>query len=467
MQYFKPGSVTEFVGDCMPFFHERTFHLYYLLDENHHRARNGYGGHQWAHAASDDLMHWRQYPLAVPVGDEGEYDYLSICTGSTFYHDGVYYAFYATRRLAEDGTCSEHLCRALSHDGIHFTKDPANPIASPGGWYDTRNFRDPVVFRDDATGLFHMLVTACVRTPEMPDRAGCLAHLVSSDLETWQQQPPFIDGLPGRAGFSIAPECADYFRWNDWYYLVYSDPPHATSYRMSRHVLGPWHAPVNDTFDTPMARVFKTAAFTGNRRLAVAFLASLANDRDDGRWEYAGNAVFRELVQHPDGSLGMKWPAEMVPPSGPPIDITTGAMLVSKSQAAQVVATDLPANVHISLMIRPGIDISYFGLRLCGAVDGRSGHQLIFAPRERTVRILSLDNPRTLSHRAITNVTGLDAPFTVDILITGGIVDICVDNRHCLCTRLPELRMDTMVVFNENGDVTFEDIVICPLLDHQ
>ena len=95
---------TQFVGDCMPFFHDGTFHLYYLLDEDHHRARNGYGGHQWAHAASDDLIHWRHYPLAVPVGDEGEYDYLSICTGSTFYHDGVYYAFYATRRLAEDGT---------------------------------------------------------------------------------------------------------------------------------------------------------------------------------------------------------------------------------------------------------------------------------------------------------------------------------------------------------------------------
>ena len=112
---------------------------------------------------------------------------------------------------------------------------------------------------------------------------------------------------------SVAPECSDYFYWNGWYYLVYSDPPHATTYRMSRDPLGPWLAPVNDAFDTPMARVFKTAAFTGNRRLAVAFLASLANDKDDGGWEYAGNAVFRELVQHPDGSLGMKWPVEMVP----------------------------------------------------------------------------------------------------------------------------------------------------------
>src|SRR5215210_4718852 len=111
MQYFKPEAATQFVGDCMPFFHEGTFHLYYLLDEQHHSARNGFGGHQWAHAASEDLINWRHYPLAVPVGDEGEYDYLSICTGSVFYHEGVFYAYYATRRVAEDGTRSEHLCR--------------------------------------------------------------------------------------------------------------------------------------------------------------------------------------------------------------------------------------------------------------------------------------------------------------------------------------------------------------------
>jgi hypothetical protein len=463
MQYFKPEAATQFVGDCMPFFHDGTFHLYYLLDEEHHRARNGFGGHQWAHAASNDLIHWQQYPLAVPTGAEGEFDYLSICTGSMFYHEGVYYAFYATRRVADDGTRSEHLCRATSTDGIHFVKDPANPIASPGEWYDVHNFRDPVVFRDERSGQFHMLVTACVRSPEIHERAGCLAHLVSSDLSTWRLLPPFLDGLPGRPGYYISPECSDYFYWNGWYYLLFTDPPHATTYRMSREPFGPWICPLNDALDTPMARVFKTAAFTGGRRLAVAFLTSLANHKDDGAWEYAGNAIFRELVQHDDGTLGMTWPVEMIPPSAPPLGDALGAIRLAGSQSVTI-TTDLPADARITLRISPGLGSTYFGLRLRGLAGGNKGYELLFAPRERTVRIFSADNPGTLKHRSITEIADLDRPFSVDIVLYGDIVDICIDHRRCLCTRLPEVRGDTLALFSETGEVIFEDIEVCPVI---
>ena len=120
----------------------------------------------------------------IPVGDEGDYDYLSICTGSVFYHAGILYAFYATRRVDEAGSRGEHLCRARSTDGIQFTKDPANPIVSPGGWYDTHNFRDPALFFDERAGEFHMLVTACVREPEVESRAGCLFLAALGSLRT-------------------------------------------------------------------------------------------------------------------------------------------------------------------------------------------------------------------------------------------------------------------------------------------
>jgi hypothetical protein len=49
MQYFKPQEPF-FAGECMPFFHDGVFHLFYLLDENHHQGKGGLGGHQWAHA---------------------------------------------------------------------------------------------------------------------------------------------------------------------------------------------------------------------------------------------------------------------------------------------------------------------------------------------------------------------------------------------------------------------------------
>lgn len=109
MQYYKPEA-PYFVGDCMPFFHDGTFHLFYLLDENHHQAKDGLGGHQWAHAATPDLIHWTHHPLAIPCTETWE---GSICTGSVLHHDQTYYAFYATRK--PDRT--QHLSLAISKDG--------------------------------------------------------------------------------------------------------------------------------------------------------------------------------------------------------------------------------------------------------------------------------------------------------------------------------------------------------------
>lgn len=45
MQYFKPHQENLSVGDCMPFFHNSVFHLFYLLDEDHHCKNDGLVGH--------------------------------------------------------------------------------------------------------------------------------------------------------------------------------------------------------------------------------------------------------------------------------------------------------------------------------------------------------------------------------------------------------------------------------------
>jgi hypothetical protein len=51
--------------------------------------------------------------------------------------------------------------------------------------------------------------------------------------------------------------------------------------------------------------------FAGNRALLVGFRCY-----QDG---YASQAVFRELVQHADGTLTTKWVPGMIPPTGPPL----------------------------------------------------------------------------------------------------------------------------------------------------
>ena len=192
MQYYRPGGLF-FVGDCMPFFHEGTFHLYYLLDENHHQAKGGLGAHQWAHASTRDLVRWEHHPLAIGITEERE---GSICTGSTFFHEGTFYGYYATRMLDR----TQHLSLATSSDSIHFEKQPPNPFASPPQGYSPYDYRDPCVFRDEESGLFHLLVTASLEPYALQGRGGCLAHLVSPDLAHWELREPFAHPrLPRRA----------------------------------------------------------------------------------------------------------------------------------------------------------------------------------------------------------------------------------------------------------------------------
>ncbi|MCL5997260.1 MAG: hypothetical protein M1546_14575 [Chloroflexi bacterium] len=459
MQYFKPPT-PYFVGDCMPFFSKGTYHLYYLQDENHHQGLNGLGGHQWAHATSTDLIHWQHHSLALAIDTDWE---KSICTGSVFYYDGVYNAYYATRLAG----WQERLCVATSTDGIHFTKAQTNPFMNPPQGYRPNHFRDPFVFRDESDGLFHMLVTASLTAADAHGRGGCLAHLVSGDLQQWKIREPFM--IPGYAG---VPECPDYFSWNGLYYLIFSIDGVA-HYRISQQPLGPWECPRVDTFDGPMARVMKTAAFTGNRRIGVAFLASLKDDRDDGDWLYAGNAVFRELVQHSDGSLGTRFVLEMTPagdvlsgnltPLTPGARVDTGSLCLHARQSfEEALLTGLPANTRLSMRISPQTPTACYGIAVRGNDVYRQRYEIALCPAEHKVDLRTptsgpFDERGGHTLRA---VDGLDRPLALEIIMTGDIIDICMDGRRCLVNRLPELHGDRLYLFCHNGQVTFSDIHI-------
>ncbi|MCA0455042.1 MAG: family 43 glycosylhydrolase [Chloroflexi bacterium] len=459
MQYFKPQD-PYFVGDCMPFYHDGTFHLYYLQDENHHQAKGGLGGHQWSHASTRDLVHWEHHPMAIPCTEDWE---GSICTGSTFYHDGMFYGFYATR-MASDRT--EKLSLAVSSDGITFEKTLPNPFAEPISGYSPKHYRDPFIFRDETTGEFNMLVTASLDPYLLYGRGGCLARLTSPDLKMWTVAEPFI--IPGgREHYANIPECPDYFQWNGWYYLVFSLDGKA-HYRMSRQPMGPWLRPAVDIFDdSNVAMVMKTAAFTGNRRIGVAYLACRRDEKDNGERMYAGHTLFREIIQHEDGTLGTKFAPEMVPAYGDKLDLPYSPMTMEVTGSAssidiravegQAVAAldNVPQNARISLTVKPAANSVEFGLWLRGSGDMERGYPLTVLPYERKV---------TLNQQSVSCVDGLDQPFTLEIILKDDIIDVCVDGRRCLIDRCYDLNGSRLFFFAQNAEVTFDNIEVAPLV---
>lgn len=430
MQYYRPHNQFN-VGDTLPFYHEGRFHFYYLLDRGHHSAKGGQGAHQWAHASSTDLVRWTMHPLAIPItrAEEG-----SICTGSVFFHGGTYYAFYASRLVGK----GEHLSLAKSTDAIHFTKTEPNPFLSASPRYGN-GFRDPHVFVEKRTGRFHLLVSTMLRE----GNRGCLAHYSSVDLKEWRDEEPFL--IEG----SEVPECPDYFEWNGRYYLIFSNGQVAR-YRMSKNPLGPWEKPQVDVIDGPAARVLKTAAFKDNRRIGTASIWPFG---------YAGWSVFRELVQLEDGSLGSKFPAEMIPETGHAVglelegDGDARRIRVDSRANARATLKAMPRNARIRLRIDGSAKA--VGLRLRASGDKGDGHEIRFFPAKREMAV-------TGGHR-LAEIGAMDGPFGVDIVMKDRILDVCVGGERTLVNWVPDLSGDRMVLYVEDGAAAFEQITVNPL----
>ena len=468
MQYFKPvGNL--FVGDCIPFFRDGTYYLYWLLDSAHHKSLGGLGGHQWALSTSADLKTWKHYPLALKIDESWE---KSICTGSVVFYKGNYYAFYATRLIngnpdsdqiknAANGIWSfvnEQLSYAISNDGIHFEKQKPNPFFTSAPGYSKRNFRDPKVFVD-RTGEFHLFVASEQEDPVMRHAAGCLVHLTSKDLKTWKVLDPVLTGQ------SSVPECPDYFYWKGWYYLVYSDNSN-TFYVKSKNAHGPWEAPRFQALNEDWSNVVKTAEFVHDRRIAASWIPSRLDSLDKNHEIFGGNMIFREIIQEPDGTLDTKFPKELIPETKPalPNKIYTDlqATLVNGNSvsvnspggvgAAHV--ENVPLNCRISLEIEPLGANEEYGLYLRSNEHAEGGYVLSFSADNKTA---------SLGNTTIKAVDGLNRPIRVDIVMKDGIIDVEIDQRRTIVNRTYEQNGSFAWFFAKHGKVNFKSIRISPL----
>ncbi len=454
MQYFSPKGNDLFVGDCIPFSHNGTYYLYWLLDSAHHSALNGLGGHQWTVSTTKDLKTWQHYPVVLGIDEDWE---KSICTGSVVYHNNKFYAFYATRLLV-DGKVNEQLSYAISDDGIHFKKQKPNPFYTSAPGYSTRDFRDPKVFVDK-DGLFHLFVSSRMNQSPIQPWNGSLVHMVSKDLKKWDVKAPVLTGQ------SSVPECPDYFKWNDWYYLIYGDGGD-TYYVKSKNPYGPWEQPDYQTLVEEWSNVAKTAEFKNNRRIAAAWIPSRKDNKDHTNERFGGNAVFRELVQLPNGTLGTKFPPEMLPEASSLLtlkllkdslvrELSGNSFLIAAPNGVGTAHFEnIPVNCRITFEIEPNGTNEEYGLLLRSNENGSAGYKLSFSASHQIVQ---------LHDTKIYSVEGLNKPLKVDIVMKDGIIDVDVDNRRCIVNRLPEQKGNVLWFFAKHGSVQFKAIKVSPL----
>ena len=177
------------------------FHLYYLHapkslgnpDLRHRNARIG-------HATSTDLVNWTDHGRIFESGAPGSFDGSASWTGSVVRGpDQLWRMFYTgSRFLSADSNANiEVVGLATSGDLYNWDKQPGPVCAADGRYYETLGtsnwpeeaWRDPWVFWQQADQRWHMFITARGRDGTEPDR-GVMGHAASTDLSTWDVQPP-------------------------------------------------------------------------------------------------------------------------------------------------------------------------------------------------------------------------------------------------------------------------------------
>lgn len=455
MQYFKPVGNNLFVGDAIPFFHNNTYYLFWLLDSAHHSSLGGLGGHQWAVSTTKDLKNWTHYPLAIGIDEDWE---KSICTGSVAYENKNFYAFYATRLINKEGKVNEQLSYAVSKDGLHYAKQKPNPFYTSAPGYSARDFRDPKVIVDSA-GTFHLFVSSKKENSAIKGLDGALVHLTSRDLKNWKLNEPLLTDQPS------VPECPDYFSWNGWYYLVYGHNGN-TFYVKSKKPYGPWEQPLNQALNEDWANVVKTAEFINGRRVAAAWIPSRKDNKDNEREIFGGNAVFREVTQLKDGTLATKFPAEMIPETGAPLPLKIIAgetntpaeadsyLISSPNGVGSSYFENVPQNCRITLEIEPIGNNEEYGMYLRSDDKAAGGYKLNFQQNEKVV---------TLGNTGISAVDGLNSNIKLDIIMKDDILDVSVDNRRCISNRLSQQNGSFLWLYAKHGRVKFKSIKVYPL----
>ncbi|MFD4991237.1 GH32 C-terminal domain-containing protein [Cellulosimicrobium cellulans] len=464
--FYQPTDA--WVGDVIPWQEDGVFHLFYL----HERRRTPKEGMPWRRVVTDNLVDFHDAGEALASGGPSATDF-NVYTGSIVVDgDGTHHAFYTGQNpgiVGADGRPLQVVMHATSRDEMSsWQSHPERTFgATPG--YETGDWRDPFVFRDDEAGLWRMLITA--RHDHGPERRrGVIAQCVSRDLTTWEPAAPFWD--PHRY---VAHECPEVFQWGEWWYLVYSEFSDAftTRYRMARSLDGPWLVPEHDTLDGRAYYAAKSAERDG-RRFFFGWIASREGATDDGAWQWAGTMSVLEAEQREDGTLALHPTRELRDTFGEAVDVVpAGTTLTAPDGHVSVLS---PKDAPIAFRLTARFDVAAgtreVGLLLRASADGDEGYVLRLEPhRQRLV----LDRwPRRQTGTEQWQISG-DVPFAVElerpcaiepgeheleVIVDGDLCIATVDDATVLSTRFYDRPTGRVGAFVGEGTATLNRLTL-------
>jgi beta-fructofuranosidase len=212
-----------------PIFWKGKYHLFYQYNPN----GPFWGSIHWGHAASTDLVHWEDLPVALTPSKDGP-DKNGCWSGCVINHNGVPTAFYTG--LEPQTVCvatgDDDLIHWKQHDRPVINEPPAN-IGLTGfpsiTGHPSADFRDPFVWSE--AGSWFMLIGAGMR-----EHGGIALLYDSEDSRQWRFLRPILTDVLG-IGCDMW-ECPILLRFGDRCVLLVCPHPEA---KYVYWIAGEWH----------------------------------------------------------------------------------------------------------------------------------------------------------------------------------------------------------------------------------
>lgn len=428
------------------------YHLFY--QHNPHAAR--WAAPHWGHAVSDDLVRWRDLPVAL-TPDAAPADTGGCYSGVTV-DDGAPVIVYTGVENGEQRTCLAYGDETLTH----WRKYEANPVArfpeglEAGERFDNA-FRDPFVWRED--GVWYQIIGT-----SLFGRGQVLLYR-STDIRDWEYLHPFVpqEVRAGLNDIGRAWECPSFFPAGDKHVLIVSlytgKLPYAVAMTGTYHEHR-FHPEQVQRFDWGLDCLYAPATMqdAAGRRLVWGWLQEQRSPKEQLRAGWAGvMSLPRVLSSKEDGGILTAFAPELQ-------TLREETLYEGELELDGVVA--LPdvqgRQLELRLTLKRG-QASRTGLSLCHSLEDEEETLVYVDWHERK---LVVDKGRTsLSPAAFATVEMAELPaddmVSLHLYLDVSVLELIADERVALTTRVYPTREDsTGVRFFSRGKSGICDVKV-------
>jgi len=403
---------------------EGVYHLFYQY--NPHGPFHG--TIHWGHAASRDLVHWEDWPIALAPTPGGA-DAGGCWSGCAVNDHG-------TPTLIYTGVHPQVQCLAVSHDGLRTWEKHAEPgIAAPPPGYPTKDFRDPYVWRDGDHWL-------CVVGSTTSDGRGTVFLYESPDLRSWTYRQPICFGNPEVNGRIW--ECPNLFPLGNRYLLLLSPIP----LRKSVYLIG--------TFEDGTFRPESQTDFDGGGCLyAPQAMRDAAGRRLVWGWLWEDRP--REACMTAGWNGVMSLPRQLDLDSDGTLRITPVSELAAL-RGAHWQCRDLPLKGTIPLedLHGDGLEIEaefevetagQVGLLIRRSPDGEEETRIVYDP---VAGSLSIDRTKSSTDPVVerdirsAELRSTDGRLSLQVFVDRSVVEVYANRRVAMTSRIYPNRPDSL-----------------------